>query len=130
MVSVIAKLAFSDVCLMRLVHENTVYSYLSRNPLVQLSVPTCYGVYHCYLEDQGAYIGLLLTSLVPGTTASRLNHVEFMAAMCVHVALCMLCSWILLNSPSIWDAVNALHVQGVTHGDIAGRNIEIGRAHV
>ena len=123
LVSVIAKLAFSDVRLGRLIHENSIYSFLSRDPLVQLSIPTCYGVYYCYLEGQGTYVGLLLTSLVPGTTANQLNYTELMATMYVHVALGMFCSWILLNSPSIRDAVNALHVEGVIHGDIAGRNI-------
>ena len=125
LVSVIAKLAFSDVQLGKLIHENSVYSFLSRDPLVQLSIPTCYGVYYYHLEGQGMYVGLLLMSLVLGTTANQLNHTELIATMCVHVAFCMFCSWILLTSPSIRDAVNALHVQGDIHGDIAGRNIII-----
>ena len=123
LVSVVAKLVFSDEQFDRLIHENNIYNYLTCKPLIQLSIPTCYGVYHCCLGGQGMDIGLLLTSMVPGTTANWLSYTEFIATMCVHVALHTFFSWMLPDSPSIRDAVKALHAQGVTHGDIAGRNI-------
>lgn len=122
MVPVVAKLEFS-AWPMQLIHERNVYDQLTHNPPVQLPIPTCYGLY-CFMENMRV-IGLLLTSLVPGIPMDSLADAELEAAMCVYVILCSAHSTHRSQSqrPSIRDAVKKIHAQGVTHGDIAGRNI-------
>lgn len=94
LVAVVAKLAFHPSWPMELMHEKNIYSHLTRNPL---PIPTCYGVYSCAMEDVGARVGLLLTSLVPGTSADRLTDAELRAVMCVHIAFCTFHSWIFVT---------------------------------
>jgi hypothetical protein len=97
---IIAKLAFTSSWPTDLMHEKKVYDHLTRNPFVHLPIPTCYGAYYIYAEmsDVAGYcVGLLVTSLVTGTPADRLNDEELRAVMCVHLTLCRFHSRILVT---------------------------------